>query len=44
MEFQISSKKETCKEILESSKLKFLEIFSAIIFVYQMQKTTPLGC
>ena len=29
MELQISSRKETCKEILESSRLKFLEIFSA---------------
>ena len=34
---------KTGKEIPQSSRLEFLEKFSAIL-LYQMQKTTPLVC
>ena len=42
MQFQISSEGETGKEIPESSRLEFLEKFSAIL-LFQMQKTAPPG-
>ena len=41
--FRLVLEGKTGKEIPESSRLEFLEKFSAIFF-YQMQKTTPLGC
>ena len=40
--FRLVLEGKTDKEIPESSKLKFLEKFSAML-LDQMQKTTPLG-
>ena len=40
--FRLVLEGKTGKEIPESSRLEFLEKFSAIL-LYQMQKTTPLG-
>ena len=42
MQFHISSKRKTGKEIPESSRLEFLEKFSASL-LYQMLKATPPG-
>ena len=41
--FRLVIEGKTGKKITESSRLEFLEKFSAIL-LYQMQKTTPLGC
>ena len=41
--FRLVTEGKTGKKIPESSRLEFLEKFSAIL-LYQMQKTTPLGC
>ena len=41
--FTLVTEGKTGKEIPESSRLEFLEMFSAIL-LYQMQKTTPPGC
>ena len=40
--FKLVLEGETGKEMPESSRFKFLEKFSAILF-YQMQETTPPG-
>ena len=39
--FRLVLEGKTVKEIPESSRLEFLEMFSANNFLYQMQKTTP---
>ena len=41
--FKSVLEEETGKEIPESSRLKFLEKFSATILLYQMQKARPPG-
>ena len=43
MQLQISSRRETGKEITESSRLELLGKFLAKILLYQMQKATPPG-
>ena len=43
--FRLVLEGETGKEILESSRLEFLEkCFQQTTLLYQMEKATPLGC
>ena len=42
--FKLVLQWKTSKEILESSRLEFLEKFSANNFALSVQKTMPLGC